>query len=118
MRKQFGLIAAAAMLSAGVGNFGSKALSAFGAPSLLLGLSADTEEDRRRRNLAAGGRDKRIKKQASRRSLRKSDLRRTPRQPRTGLVFKSNKRQEVFYNELATGAAWNEALKLARRVAV
>lgn len=115
MRSRFGLIAGLALASsiaarpvfAGA-DFGHNAIS-------LPIANFDTVEDRRRRNLAAGGRDKRIKWNKARRS--RPARRRSTRygSPRTSNPFTYQRRKDAFDAALAAGKSRNEAAKLARR---
>lgn len=77
----------------------------------------DEEADRRRRNLAAGGRDKRIAKNKARRSYPNRCRRLGPAVARYGRLFKSDAREAAFGSALALGKSRNEAAKIARRVA-
>jgi hypothetical protein len=106
-------LAGLAAASLGVSAIGSDR-NAIG--SIVLPAAAGlTEEDRRRRNLKAGGRDKRIKRDKAWRSFGHGRKRATSL--RVGRVFKSDKREAAFGAALAEGKSRNEALKLARREA-
>jgi hypothetical protein len=79
------------------------------------GSRALDDADRRRRNEAAGGRDKRIKANKARGSL-PPRRRRTPRLPALSNPFTKQARKDRFDAAIAAGETRNMAMKLARRV--
>jgi hypothetical protein len=111
---RMGLMAGLAAASLGVSAFGG----AHSGGSIVLPAAAGlSEDDRRRRNLKAGGRDKRIKRNKAWRSLGRAGRADQARAPRFGRVFKSDAREAAFKAAIELGKSRNEALKLARRVA-
>lgn len=111
-------VAAAALLAGSMASPLGGSHSRFDAgPGIPFGTLVDTQEDRRRRNLAAGGRAKRIARNKARRSLRAARTRSIVAGPREGRVFMSDKREAAFKAALAAGETRNNALKLARRLA-
>jgi hypothetical protein len=117
---RFALAGAAVALSSasfGVPSFTSR-FSAFTPGPIILGggSGSDTLEDRQRRNEAAGGRDKRIKRNKARRSFGRRRAMRGGA-PRISKPFlRSDARNAVFLRALNEGVSHNEALKRARRV--
>lgn len=112
---RFGLIAAMAAASIGVGG---AAITGFdmGSTPAILGRSGADEAERRRRNLAAGGRDKRIARAKARPSFARRRRNVGSTSARFGRLFKSDKREAAFTAALAAGETRNDAMKLARRV--
>jgi hypothetical protein len=76
-----------------------------------------TEEDRRRRNLKAGGRDKRIKRDKAWRSFGYGRKRASRGCAVSKPFLRSDARNAAFLAAIEAGKSHNQALKLARREA-
>lgn len=114
---RMGIMAGLAAMSLGVGS-SFTGFDMGSTPVILGGRSGADEEERRRRNLAAGGRDKRIKRQKARTSFGARRRKAGPTSARFGRLFKSDKREAAFTAALAAGETRNDAMRLARRVTV